>query len=474
MTLVGPDYVPRWARFTRRLPICRWWDADSDGQIEPASGEMQYFTNDGNFNTTALIDANSGQVVERYQYDPYGKVTVLNGATGAEKDPNVTEWTPDADNKSDWDNDVLYCGYQYDPVTGLYHVRERYYDPATGTWKTRDPLGYADGMSLYAYMDSDVVGFSDPLGLERIDNKKFSKEFKPGACFQFIELRYHATADDANRSATAHWELEFIRMPYDSPVAADRKGGHCFCCPDGSPAAIKFKQILNVVYIRSVWQETAIKLANIQKYGNNLIKHEHRTAHSGLDHIDASRGGAAGRGNQPPWNPYVIGYLPGMIEAKNVNAPIGVTEVQSDSTTKIVDNPDAPYRFVLTDDPAFLLDSVKVGYMTAANRQLLNEYMHNLQRRAGRGQLKKEDAAKLTAERERALTSWTKAVNTQRGRAEFNFTVEAWRSCRREEDNQLLEKVEFGFDFAWPNDAQGNWYFWHPTSPEQRTQSQAN
>ena len=64
--------------------------------MEPASGEMQYFTNDGNFNTTALIDANSGAVVERYQYDPYGKMTVLNGASGAEKDPNVAEWSPDA------------------------------------------------------------------------------------------------------------------------------------------------------------------------------------------------------------------------------------------------------------------------------------------------------------------------------------------------------------------------------------------
>ena len=166
MTLVGPDYVPRWARFTRRLPICRWWDADSDGQIEPASGEMQYFTNDGNFNTTALIDANSGQVVERYQYDPYGKVTVLNGASGAEKDPSVSEWSHDADNKSDWDNDVLFCGYQYDPVTGLYHVRERYYDPATGTWKTRDRILYPDGMSLYEYVGSSPAKRVDPSGTD--------------------------------------------------------------------------------------------------------------------------------------------------------------------------------------------------------------------------------------------------------------------------------------------------------------------
>ena len=43
-------------------PVCRWWDKDSDGAMEPTSGEMQYFTNDGNFNTTALVDANSGGV----------------------------------------------------------------------------------------------------------------------------------------------------------------------------------------------------------------------------------------------------------------------------------------------------------------------------------------------------------------------------------------------------------------------------
>jgi RHS repeat-associated protein len=145
-------------------PVCRWWDKDSDGTMEPAAGEMQYFTNDGNFNTTALVDANSGGVVERYLYDPYGRVTVLNGASGAEKDPNVAEWSPDADNKSDWDNEILFCGYWYDPETGLFHVRERYYDPVTGTWKTRDRILYPDGMNLYEYCRGNPVRYLDTLG----------------------------------------------------------------------------------------------------------------------------------------------------------------------------------------------------------------------------------------------------------------------------------------------------------------------
>jgi len=145
-------------------PVCRWWDKDSDGTMEPAAGEMQYFTNDGNFNTTALVDANSGSVVERYLYDPYGKVTVLNGA--ADADPNVAEWSPDADNKSDWDNEILFCGYWYDPETGLFHVRERYYDPLTGTWKTRDRILYPDGMNLYEYVNGSPVDRADAVGLK--------------------------------------------------------------------------------------------------------------------------------------------------------------------------------------------------------------------------------------------------------------------------------------------------------------------
>jgi RHS repeat-associated protein len=182
-------------------PVCRWWDKDSDGTMEPAAGEMQYFTNDGNFNTTALVDANSGGVVERYLYDPYGKVTVLNGAAGAEKDPNVAEWSPDADNKSDWDNEILYCGYWYDPETGLYHVRERYYDPITGTWKTRDRILYPDGMNLYQYVGSKTTSSVDPFGLYKEEWKSCftdGQKKKIGAVFARVKTRADALAKEAD------------------------------------------------------------------------------------------------------------------------------------------------------------------------------------------------------------------------------------------------------------------------------------
>ncbi len=108
---------------------------------------------------TAVVDGTDGDVVERYAYDPYGRVTVLNG----ENDGGVSDWSADADNASDWDNRILYCGYFRDAETGLDHVRNRYRHTTLG-WITRDPLGYLDGPNRYAYARCRPLVFVDPDG----------------------------------------------------------------------------------------------------------------------------------------------------------------------------------------------------------------------------------------------------------------------------------------------------------------------
>jgi len=52
-------------------------------------------------------------------------------------------------------------------MAGLYHVRDRAYDPELGRWTRRDPIGYVDGMGLYEYTHSQPIGWVDPLGLLR-------------------------------------------------------------------------------------------------------------------------------------------------------------------------------------------------------------------------------------------------------------------------------------------------------------------
>jgi len=52
-----------------------------------------------------------------------------------------------------------------EPFTGKFYVRERWYDPQTGTWLTPDCLGYQDSANVYAYAGGDPVNGRDPTGL---------------------------------------------------------------------------------------------------------------------------------------------------------------------------------------------------------------------------------------------------------------------------------------------------------------------
>ncbi len=134
-------------------PVLRDEDTNSNGNCTDDGGsERLYYTQDANFNTTALVNT-SGTVVECYVYDPYGKVTIYNGGR-----TSTVSWTNSKKNA------VLFCGYRYDPESVLYHVRNRVYHPTLGRWLQRDPLGYVDGMSLCEYVGGTPVGATDPSG----------------------------------------------------------------------------------------------------------------------------------------------------------------------------------------------------------------------------------------------------------------------------------------------------------------------
>ncbi len=142
-------------------PVCRWRGTQEGGQ---GLDECLYYCNDANMNVTALVDGLTGNAVERYQYTPYGQVTVYDSAW------NVRP------NGSAYDNQIQYCGYRFDPETGLDNPRIRPYHPTLGRWGQWDPaiIQNAKGPSrrsflelagLYQYVLSNPTRHVDPTGL---------------------------------------------------------------------------------------------------------------------------------------------------------------------------------------------------------------------------------------------------------------------------------------------------------------------
>jgi RHS repeat-associated protein len=110
-----------------------------------------YALQDANGNVTALVNA-AGALVQRFVYEPFGVVTVLN--------PN---WSGPGANLSAWR--YLFQGLRYDPTSGLYYARNRDYSPALGRWIQTDPLGFSAGQNnFYAFVANNPVNTTDPSG----------------------------------------------------------------------------------------------------------------------------------------------------------------------------------------------------------------------------------------------------------------------------------------------------------------------
>jgi RHS repeat-associated protein len=72
-------------------------------------------------------------------------------------------------------------------TTGVTYYTYRWYDPITGRWPSRDPIGESGGVNLYGFVGNDGLNRFDPLGLKTVTGRqkdgKFSWTYSFGAHF---------------------------------------------------------------------------------------------------------------------------------------------------------------------------------------------------------------------------------------------------------------------------------------------------
>jgi RHS repeat-associated protein len=70
-------------------------------------------------------------------------------------------------------------GVPQNPCTGRFRTATsgyRYYNPSTGSWLSRDPIGEEGGVNLYGFVAADPISYVDPHGLDKLKLNYMTRE----------------------------------------------------------------------------------------------------------------------------------------------------------------------------------------------------------------------------------------------------------------------------------------------------------
>ena len=133
------------------------------------AGDARYFYHANPIFSVGAITNASGQVVEAYEYDAYGKhVLITDGDDG---DSVVNFGTNDVRtamgvSAAGVGNLFAFTGREYDGESGMQNNRDRMY--AFSYFISRDPIGMGKDSNLYRYTSSSPIIHMDPMGQDLI------------------------------------------------------------------------------------------------------------------------------------------------------------------------------------------------------------------------------------------------------------------------------------------------------------------
>ncbi|WP_221774321.1 RHS repeat-associated core domain-containing protein, partial [Puniceicoccus vermicola] len=139
--------------------------------LDKSSSDVFYPTYDANGNVSEYLDE-TGAIAAHYEYSSFGRVIA---STGAPDDFAFRFSTKYQDNETD----LLYYGF-------------RYYNPETGRWPSRDPIGERGGLNLYGFVGNAGVDRWDYLG--QLDLGPWTWEPKIKLIVATVTVKFRFTA----------------------------------------------------------------------------------------------------------------------------------------------------------------------------------------------------------------------------------------------------------------------------------------
>ncbi|MBW2662491.1 MAG: hypothetical protein JRD93_11000, partial [Deltaproteobacteria bacterium] len=126
--------------------IMRFEYADARMPVAMTKNGSTYYLTCDQAGSLKIVADTAGNVLKKIEYDSFGNI--------------ITDTNPL------FEIPLCFAGGLHDRDTGLVRFGYRDYDPDTGRWTAKDPIGFAGGdTDLYGYCLNDPVNFIDPYGL---------------------------------------------------------------------------------------------------------------------------------------------------------------------------------------------------------------------------------------------------------------------------------------------------------------------
>ena len=116
--------------------------ADVTGS-DPSTGTYRYYFHD-HLDSTRRLHAQDKSSLATYEFSPYGEQYATAGSATTTHQYATLAW---------------------DGTAGLHFAAFRYLEPRLARWMSQDPVGYVEGLNLYAYVSNSPQSGVDPLGL---------------------------------------------------------------------------------------------------------------------------------------------------------------------------------------------------------------------------------------------------------------------------------------------------------------------